>query len=103
MLIVFACRSQGAYPEIAADAILSNNDDDDDGDRPTGRDNPKDKDEPFMGPPPDADDVEVLGKTSAKTIIPIPIMTGTHGTTVPLAVDRAKATPAPGAQTCTHH
>jgi hypothetical protein len=98
MLTVSVCQLQGAYPKIVVDIILSHLDDDDGDDvgYPVSQIDPSSQDEPSIGPLPTADDIEVLGKTSAKTIIPNPIVTGVRRRTMAPAADRAKATPASG-------
>jgi hypothetical protein len=63
---------KSVYLEIVEDIILSN---DDDG-HLVGKTDPLGQDEPSIGYIPVVDDAEVLGKTSAKTVIPDPIMAG---------------------------
>jgi hypothetical protein len=69
---------KSVYLEIVEDIILSNDDDDDDDDdgHLVGKTDPLGQDEPSIGYIHVVDDAEVLGKTSAKTVIPDPIMAG---------------------------
>jgi hypothetical protein len=67
---------KSVYLEIVEDIILSNDDDDDDDGHLMGKTDPLGQDEPSIGYIPVVDDTEVLGKTSAKTVIPDPIMAG---------------------------
>jgi hypothetical protein len=68
-MIIFVYRLYGAYPEIVVDIVLS-----------------------------DDNAAEVLGRTSAETINPDPIVADAHRATLPPTSDQVQIVPASGAQ-----
>jgi hypothetical protein len=84
-LIIVVCWPHGAYLEIVADVILSDEDDDDNDDRVLGQD------ESLRGITSAVDDDEALGKVSSETIILGQVVTGARDTSVPPITNRANA------------
>jgi hypothetical protein len=89
---------QGAYPDIAADIVLSDDDDHAKVARPLGQNDSAGRAEPSMGRVSTGDDVEVLEMTSTETANAELNVVGTHGSTMPTAADRVQTTSASSAR-----
>jgi hypothetical protein len=94
MMIIHVCWLHGAFPEVIADVVLSNDNDDADSARLPGQTATTDQ---VVSTTSDTRDV---GKSSAEANIPGLTGASAPGTTRPPTVDRALITPAWGARGC---
>jgi hypothetical protein len=96
-LIILVCWLHGAYPEITANIVLSEDDDDAKVARPLGQTDSAGRVEPSTGCVSAVNDFEALRKAS-ETDNPKLIVASASGSIVPPDTDRVQTAPALGAR-----